>query len=283
MKTRNLFLGIVAALSCAIALSQVGINGEELFVGDLTISGTCTGCGGGGGHDPSTELYFFDDFLSFTGMSAGVISAVSPGDFYAVTINGGSPSVEISTDTGHPGVARLRTGACTDCGPSLILGNGITSNPQNPSMTPSATNAITVDCVVRVPTLPDGTNTFTSSCGISSRHHTSTGVNNAVLGQAVWNGSAVVWNLQFESSDSITNIPAVTGPSANTWHHMRIIATTAAASLEIDGVEVASGTTGIPTAGMGAVAWTLKSAGTTDREFQIDLYQVSQPLTARLN
>jgi len=236
------------------------------------------------GSSLATTAQFVDDFYFIQGVADGTLTTDPVGNWTPAV--GGVGDIELVTSStilaGHPGVVRVNTGTGTTDNAGMVLSNGLNANPGSPNYILHATNETRVDCVVWIPVLPDGTQTYVASCGLARLALQST-TDNLVLGQVIWNGSAVRWNLKSSvSGGSSTSTAASTGPSATTWYQMTIIATTATVTLYIDGVQVATHSTNIPTANMGGHISVEKTAGTTARDFDVDLYVSKQTIASRL-
>ena len=222
----------------------------------------------------STQLLFIDDFVnsplnadyvqSWRGTASGTGSSVGP----------------LSTGIeGHPGIARLATGTTT-LG-AATMHHSSTSGGNNRSLLPSATNAITIDAVIRVSAVPDATNNFVATIGSGTLL---TLLDNTFAAQIVWTGSAVRWRLMTQiSGGALTTVDATTGPAADTWYHVQLVFTTALVTLNIDGTEVATSSTDVPTGGGSPLIRMQKSAGTVIRYLDVDFFQITQTVAARLS
>lgn len=176
-------------------------------------------------------------------------------------------------ETGHPGAQRFTAGtsatgfACiqplsTNC---IILGNS---------------NYWRFDCIVRIVTISDGTNTYTARFGfIDLNNGEST---DAVMFRYTHSVNSGKWVLVARSNSTETAVNATnTAIANNTWYHLTIIVNPAGTSAEFfqDGAYLGEVTTNIPvTSGTRGTGWGfmfLKSAGTTDiNVMDIDLLQV---------
>ena len=179
----------------------------------------------------------------------------------------------------------MLTGTNSSDASGLIVGSLNSQAGTSSAVIPHASNTIRVDCAIRVPTLPDGTDTFIATCGLGQRApFANAGTNNnMVLGQVIWNGSAVRWNLKTQvNGGSATNTAASSGPSANTWYQVTLNITTGTVTMLVDGVQVATHSTNIPTGGMNGYMAIEKSAGTSARSADLDYMLIQQTLASRI-
>lgn len=226
---------------------------------------------------PANSLFLYDDFFSIAGISSGSRLTLHAGDW--TTIVTGTGSILTTTpENGHPGVISLTTGNGTSDEAAIILTEGQASNPAGRGLFLHSTNQLRMDWVVRFPNLPDGTNNYIVYFGCSSRHNFSNNAN-AVHGAVVWTGTAVRWALRTMLNSGATTTTALTGPTAGTYYCMTIKATTSSASLEIDGVQVASHSINHTNLQMSPNAGIVKSSGTNNRTTHIDYMQFTQPFS----
>lgn len=232
---------------------------------------------------PATSLYFWDDMLAFEKVSAGTPDTQSVGN-WGVGASGTSAISLQAGEAGRPGIARIATGTSATDAVGMILGSASGSTLSGDFIL-HASNTLRIDCAIRVPTLPDGTNTFTSVCGAAQRLPFDTAATNSnwVLGEVIWNGSAVRWQLSSNvNGGSKTDTAASTGPSANTWYQVTLNATTGTVTMLVDGVQVATHSTNIPTGAMAGFFGMQKSAGGTSRSTDMDYMLIQQTLASRL-
>lgn len=249
---------------------------RNFFINGFMTFGPPNGGGGGGNVNYATTLYFVDDFLSFAGGSA---ASSSPGNWICA-LSGAAASIDYSGGTSdglHPGVAQYSTGTDAAGEARHWLSPSSALNPDGIRL--NASETLSYDCSLALPTLPDGTNTYVATVGLSNRQDLS---NNHCVAQAIWNGSAVRWRLSTSAAGSVTNTDAATGPSANTYYTVSLRALTGSVVLYVDGVQVATHATNIPTGGMTLLNRIAKTAGTTSRQLNVDIVQVQRTLGTRL-
>lgn len=221
--------------------------------------------GGGAGGDPATGYEFFTD------CEYGMFGASAGGGSFALANSGTGSNTLAVAAAGHPGVISATTGTSTTGRSGAIVGFSGTSET---TWLMLSADALIFDALVQVPTLPDGTNTYEFAVGFLGRANGSS--TSGVVAKVAWNGSAAIWRLTGISSGSSTNADAASGPTASAWHYVKIEATSTGAELFIDGVSVATLSTGLPSAGFSVGYHIIKSAGTTARTASIDFLRVRQ-------
>lgn len=227
------------------------VIGSGLSLVNNTLSATATASE----FDPSTTYVLYDDFISGSGAGDLVWTAQA--------INAGSVSSD--SEGGHPSYIRYSTGVNNNGGyrtskgvSSQLFGGGVTIAEAN----------------IRIPTLSDGTETFTVYFGwmdveIGSAQGDAvyiTYTHGANSGNWVANGV----NATTASTSNLTG-----GPSANTWYRMRIVVAANGSSFEVfqNGTSIGTHSSNIPTGAgrsTGPRFGILKSAGTTARTMDID-------------
>ncbi|HUW16178.1 MAG TPA: hypothetical protein VMW94_03785 [Actinomycetes bacterium] len=205
------------------------------------------------------------------------IADAYPGALLAVYGGTGAILAAGAASSGHPGILSLSTGTTTtgrcglggSAGGEIILGG----------------YALSFAAVVKIPTLSDGTNTYTAAFGLGdgTAPHDATDAVRFVYGSAVNGGK---WQLSTMASSSET--VADSGVTVDTnWVLLQFTVNAAGNSVEffIDGSSVGTMVDTIPTtANVTALqpGGIRKSAGTTARTVLIDFYQyVFDPTAAR--
>jgi len=130
---------------------------------------------------------------------------------------------------------------------------------------------------VRMPTLSDGTNTYTVRFGLMDGIAAGQPANGVIFSytngtnSGRWRGSTI-------ASSTATNVDSTITVTANTWYRVKIIVNAAGSNVDfyIDDVLIGSATTNIPTAALRLVAKIEKSAGTTARTANIDYFAWSR-------
>lgn len=214
--------------------------------------------------DSSAVAYVRDDFLGTPGSASAPFKSIASGTGAAVAATSG--------DSNHPGVASCSTGTtttgyaevATDSQAAIVLGSG----------------EVRVRCAFRMPTLSDGTDTFTVRAGLGD---------SAVAG-APTDGVFVRYTdginsgkFEVVTRSNGTETAADSGVTAvaGTWYRFDAIVNADASEVSFymkDGsgasVLVATSSTNIPTGtarALGVQASILKSAGTTARTLELDL------------
>lgn len=225
----------------------------------------------------STELNFVDDFLN-TALNADYMES-----WRGVAAGTGSSVLPVTTGVeGHPGIARLDHGTTSSGAATLV--SATSSGGNNGSILSHATNAITIDAVVRFPTLPDATNNFTATIGLARLVNLSSDVYSM---QVLHNGTAAVFRLMTNiNAGANTTVDGSTTLVAGQWYHMQLVFTTALVTLNIDGVEEATSSTDVPSGvnrGGGPIIRMNSTAGTLARQMDVDLFRIQQTVAARLS
>jgi hypothetical protein len=216
--------------------------------------------------EPSLSCVMYEDFV----FSGGAVTAGSSGTGATV----GTVS-SIST-AAHPGVYKLETG--TDTTGSAFLGTATTD------CVSFASGDWIFEAVVMIPTLSDGTDTFTVRVGFLDSV-TADGTDGSFVKYSHGvNSGEWQWNL-LDNSSAVTwdgNVVVTAG----TWHKIRVTVSnsTTSAKLSLDGSTAVSlpNLTGQPTGATrktGAYISIVKSAGTTSRLMYVDYVYLRQDLT----
>lgn len=190
------------------------------------------------------------------------------------TGGGGAGSSVIDGENSHPGIYQLSTGT-TSAGAAgqrsaltgLKLGGG----------------EFRFVSIIRIPTLSDGTETFTVRVGFGDSG--SADGTDAVFFRYTHSVNSGQWVLVARDNGSETTSNTSSAPVANTWYRMEIVINAAgtSASFYIDGAAVGSALTALPTGAtetLGVLAGSIvKSAGTTARTLDIDYCRALQHFT----
>ncbi len=246
------------------ALLVAGTNVTLTY--DDTANTMTVASSGGSSFSPSTTFEIYDDWMadSMSGRN-GWAQSTSGGSTYTAGGGATNPGL-ITVDTGATATGR----AAVTLGTSLWLFGG---------------GAVTYESLVRIPTLSDGTNTFTCAFGLSD----------SVTGEAVDGvyflydtaGSA---NWIFKSSNNSvrTTITSTVAVAANTWVKLKFVVDSTGANVEafINGASIGTNSANIPT-GSGRETTIqplriIKSLGTTARTAQADYVWITKTFsTAR--
>ena len=179
-----------------------------------------------------------------------------------VSGTGAKGDTAVDGEGNHPGIVQLETGT-TNTGRgafqtalgAIRLGGG----------------AAIFESVVRIPTLPDGSESFAFRIGFGDS--VSGDMTDGVYIELTQADSD--WQCKTSSNSTRTTSDTGQAAQANTWTRLRIEVNAAGseAKFYIDGTLKATITTNLPTGAgreLGVVASIIKSAGTTNRTAQID-------------
>lgn len=214
---------------------------------------------------PTTHYYFYDDFDG---------TALNP---YSIGWQGGGTggtSVTANSEAGTPGIHQV--GTSTGATNTRYMHRGLTG------FLAGGGRAI-CEWRVRIPTLSNGTETFTLKIGL----HDS--VSSAPV-DGLWfeytdSVNSGQWQVKGSSNSTATTTNTTSAPAANTWYRLKIDINAAGTSAEfyVDGVSVGTVASNIPT-GSGRVfgpnAGISKSAGTTARTLDLDFFWIFQKFTS---
>lgn len=262
--------GSTAWNSLAYRIDEAPIDGQEYSRKD---GAWIVASGGSGGDSFAADSYILrEDFdRGFAESTATGSSFVTNEALPVVYVSTTGISTYATSTAGAPGVISLGTGASatgySNCfvtaGLRLVAGGG----------------EMRLRYRVRVPTLSDGTNTFTLLFGL--REVISGAVNNQIDASYTHSMNSGNWQLRTRSGGTLTTVNGTAGPAANTWTTLEIVINAGATSVELfaDGISMGSSSTNIPTAALGLMALISKSAGTTARTVDVDLIQAKKTLT----
>lgn len=229
------------------------------------------GGGGASGTDLSTSLgpsqiLTYSDFLN-------------SGDTTFATINSGTgSSVSINGNAGdsyhtHPGVAICSTGTTASGYAGVYL---------SPNYFNMGGGTITMEAVIRLPVLSDGTQWFQAHFGILNGFTSSSKSCWMRYDHSVNSGN---WELINEGAGVESAVNAAVGPAANTWTKLGIVINAGATSAEffVDDNSVGTNTAALPgtTAAdiCGFRCYIRKIGGTTGRTLEIDYMKFLVDLT----
>ncbi len=196
----------------------------------------------------TTDTIIYDDFLTQIG---------SPLQFAGFGSGAGTTSVNPSTDAAHPGILTHPSFASGTTGVSMLGPASATARHFK-----LGAGIITVNWIIKLATLSDGTNTYTLYCGLQSAitapasgvYFTYTHGTNS--GNYVINCSAA----------SVTTSANTSTAASTNWVNLGIIINAAgtSASFYVNGTEVANSpiASNLPTTALGPMVGLVRSAGT---------------------
>lgn len=266
-----MFVESLGAWTLMALLPAGGSSGDVLTKTSSTDYAASWSAAAGAGSDPASSFQFFTD------CEYGMFGATAGGGSFNVSQSGSGSGTFFEAIDGHPGVISPNTGTTSGgrAGATVSF-----SGTAETTWLILGSDSLEFDALISVPTLPDGTQTFEFAIGFLGKANNAS--TSGLVAKVVWNGSAVRWRLTGISGGVSTNSDAATGPTADTWHHVQISATTTGAELFVDGVSVATLSSGLPTAGFSIGYHIAKSAGTTARSARIDFMRARQTFsTAR--
>jgi hypothetical protein len=257
--------------SSAWARLGAGSSGQFLktFGASANPAWASASAGGAGAFDPANRFDMFDECNETYGSSRTW-----------VTDNVGAGAIFFNHPVAdHPGVFRASTGTTSSGIGRAIRGSSPTSDSSNRQYL-LGTDDLVVEALIRIPTLPDGTQTFTYTVGLRSSFSGSS--LSLVAASVVYTAGAVKWRLSTrnEASTSTDVDSAGAAPSANTWHLVKITANTSTITLHIDNVLHCTNSTALPDGGMAPYIQIIKSAGTTSLDGDCDFFWIHQDFSA---
>jgi hypothetical protein len=193
---------------------------------------------------------------------------------WASQTSGAGAIVGIGSIVGsRPGIARLQTGTTATGYAALHRGNTILQ---------TGLGEMEFDIGVRVPTLSDGTDTFTIYAGFGDSYG-STDHANGIYFRYSHGLSSGNWERCTASGATRTQESTGVAVAAATWQHIgaRLNAGATLVTFYINGVAAGTISTNIPTSAQtfSTVVKIVKSVGTTTRDVLIDYYQFRQRFT----
>lgn len=214
---------------------------------------------GGGAFTPSTTVELYDEFMAGSA-NIGALNWTS----------GGNTPILAASSNAHPGLRRIHTGAGTTTLSAIYLGSGV-------ALILVGGGILTVEGCFELPALSDGTDEYDAVFGIVDAIDT-TGFSNGVYFRYDRNTSTQ-WLRCTQgagTTETASGVVVATG-----FHRYTFVVNAAASSAEffIDGVSVGTNSTNLPSGGMFPIFAIEKSAGTTQRNMNIDYFYLTQALT----
>ena len=259
-------VGTTSAFSTATYPSTAGTSGNV-----LTSDGTNWNSGAPATANPLATNIFVDDFFySTAGLSGGWRSQQQ---------NGGNFNNPVQPDSGHPGVVSIDTGTNSNGSAQLFLGDLNSSTLQSIVL---GGGAIDIYWVIQLSAISNGIDTYELSVGLGDTQNTpNTSFDNGVF----FNYSSTVnsGNWQGSTSSSTTKSVLNTSTAVGTgWTTLRININAGATlcTFYVAGSSQGTISTNIPTTVITPYASIAKSAGTSVRTCNIDLFYMNQTLTS---
>lgn len=231
---------------------------QNVFEGNETRGNTAFGLLDNGTSAQTETFKLFSDFEDT--LNGTPFTAAASG-------TGASGGTAGTGDTNHTGVVQISTGTTT-------TGNGGFMTAAT-ALRLSGGDAV-IEALVRVPTLPDGTDSFAFRVGFGD----SAGADMTDGAYFELTQASANWQCATASNSTRTKTNSSTAAAANTWTRLKITVNAAGTSVKfyINGTLVATNTTNIPTAAgreTGLATNIVKSAGTTARTADVDYLQAS--------
>lgn len=225
----------------------------------------------------ATTISYLDEFIG--GVSAGTFAG-SSGNIFGQTywqpsVSGTGAAINnVNTGlAGHASNVTLTTGTTT-------TGWAVAGSLNN-YIVPSD-GAMTIEFVVSLPTLSDGTNTYIMRAGVNPSG-TSTALGSNELAFEYDSTQSANWRFYTRASSTQTTGVSTTAVTSG-WHHLQIVTNAANSSVSfyVDGSALANSplTTNVPTGLMLPYLDIIKSAGTTARTVIFDLFKFTQTLNS---
>lgn len=215
--------------------------------------------------NPRTSFHAYSDFNGLYSTTTNSPEFMFDGD----GVGGFDP---IAGTAGHPGIIRGRVSAS---GQYALVSSPFTVNP----ILLGNGNTWRYDTAVRVPTLSDGTNSFTVRAGFRDDSGFPAGDgDDACSFKYSHNVNGGRWQGYCADSGTATCDTGIT-VVANTWYRLTIVVNASATSVDfqVDGVSTCQVTSQIPSTTGNEVSYAQyvnKTAGSTQRNFDIDYIQV---------
>lgn len=214
------------------------------------------------------QYYFEKDDFFVAALDPSTFAG--PFGFIEENANSGSAGGTLnSADSTHPGVVQVDTGAASaagaagfrSSGTAILFGGGQWS----------------MEWMVRIPTLSDGTHRFTCRVGFLDAGIAEPA--DGVYFRYVDNVNSGRWVLVARNNSTETTTNSSSAPVANTWYRLKIVVNAAGtlATYYVNGTSIGTTATNIPTAsgrqtGLGMSI--IKSVGTASRTFEADYVQL---------
>lgn len=224
----------------------------------------------GAAFDPANTEEAYDSWIS--GGTAGSLGWINNSSGTNSTLILGDPNAYI--DGGHVGTLRIYTGTTTTGRGAASLGT---------STFVLGGGEITIEALVLLPTLSDGTNSYTVYIG-SGDQTTSTEHSNGVYFVYSHSLNSGQWMGRTANSATRTTVNSSITVANNTWYKLRIVSDATGSNVEffVNGVSIGTSSTNLPTGTtkwMGPIYKIVKSAGTSGREILTDYFWFKQVFT----
>ena len=224
----------------------------------------------------STQVELWDECLSTPSTTVGT----GPLGFIGGQVSSGAaPALTTTPDNGSFGVWQFSTASAT-ASTSYAIQDGTTLTSLR-----LGGGAFVYETRIRIPTLSDGTNTFTASTGIAN--NAPAFATSDVCFKYTHGTNSGHWTLETKNNSVATTADSGIAVVAGTWYRLRAEINAAGTSITyyINGSSVGTITTNIPTASgreLCAAMDITKSAGSTARTLLVDyVYMKWTPTTPR--
>lgn len=267
-----------------ITLTRVPVGADDdVLIADSAENagvkwGPQSGGGSGVGTNPATNYVLFDD------MDGARPASTSDEPWTSVNV-GTSAQVtdEATADAGHPGVWTLNTG-------TLSSGNCTISRSSDPAGGSGVGgyqldgSALTVEWLIRVPTLSTATQKFEVNLGLASYwgDWSAGSLTRGVWCRILWTGAPDIMNFQLETKSAgfSTISQDTTSPLTTAWTLVKLVCTSSSCSLVVGTTTLLTNTVNIPGLGLQLGANIRKSLGTSNRTMDIDLVRLSKAFSS---
>ena len=229
-------------------------------------------------YDPSLVYNLFEDFSTgFEGGGSGQVTS----DVSWATVQTGSPSLvvggttNIPSDVNHPGIFVVGTAAGTTTGASLTT--GVFNGAANQSFVIGG-GTLTAEALINIPVLSNGTDDATLTWSLRTNAPNVAEVNGIDI--TYIHATSNNWIIRSTKASSQTSTTSSTAVTAG-WHKLKIVADAAGANINyfIDGVNIGTISSNIPTVNLAPYWAYYKTAGTTTLFAGVDYIRINKVFT----
>lgn len=213
-----------------------------------------------------TSSLHCDEFVAASALSATGWATSTGGTSSGITVNSMSSTNGINTTQEAQGVINLTTGTDT---------TGRATLSTNAMLYIGDDWSIDVAWRVQLQALSDGTDRYTAYVGLTD----ATGIGSSEAADSVYfrykdNVNSGQWQAVTRTSSTDQNAINTGVAAATGYNIFRVVVTSSSATYYINGTQVAQATSGIPSSSaiLAPFSKIFKSAGTTDRDMDVDWY-----------